>query len=79
MGRIFDSAKEDTEPHSFQLEGKSITCPHCGNVQFVKKSILLNTPGLTFLNLDWANKTATTLACTKCSQILWFMREPEKV
>jgi predicted nucleic-acid-binding Zn-ribbon protein len=78
MGRIFDSTKEDTDPHTFQQAGKTIVCAHCGNVQFVKKRILLNTPGMTFFKLDWANKTATTLMCTTCSQILWFMNELER-
>jgi predicted nucleic-acid-binding Zn-ribbon protein len=76
---IFDSTKEDTSPHSFQILGKTITCPQCSNVQFLQKSILLNTPGMTFFSLDWANRTATTLTCTKCSQIQWFLQQPEKL
>lgn len=73
---IFDTTKEDTAPHIFQINGKPINCTHCGNTQFFKKQILLNTPGMTFFSLDWANKTASTLICTKCSQIIWFNEEP---
>jgi predicted nucleic-acid-binding Zn-ribbon protein len=76
---IFDSTREDADPHSFQINGKTITCPHCSNVQFVQKQILLNTPGMTFFSLDWANKTAFTLTCTKCSQILWFLQAPDVI
>jgi predicted nucleic-acid-binding Zn-ribbon protein len=76
---ICDSTKEDTAPHSFQILGKTILCPHCGHNQFLQKSILLNTPGLTFLSLDWANKTATTLTCTTCSNIQWYLQQPEVV
>jgi len=76
---IFDTTKEDTGPHKFQKNEKPIDCPHCGNTQFLQKQILLNTPGMTFFSLDWANKTASALICTKCSQILWFNEEPEVI
>ncbi len=77
--QIFDSTKEDTAPHSFQNMGKVINCPHCNNNRFVQKLILLNTPGMTFFSLDWANKTAATLTCTQCSNIQWFLQPPEKI
>jgi predicted nucleic-acid-binding Zn-ribbon protein len=77
--QIFDSTKEDKDPHSFRNNGKIITCLHCGGVQFVQKQILLNTPGMTFFSLDWANKTAFTFTCAKCSQILWFLQAPEVI
>ena len=76
---IFDTTKKDTGPHTFQIKGKLVNCPHCGNTQFLQKQILLNTPGMTFFSLDWANKTASVLICTKCSQILWFNTEPEVI
>jgi predicted nucleic-acid-binding Zn-ribbon protein len=77
--QIFDSTKEDTAPHVFRMEGKTISCSHCGNLHFVQKAILLNTTGMTFFSLDWANRTAATLSCTQCGQILWFLQQPEVV
>jgi len=40
---------------------------------------MLNTVGLTFLELDWANRSGSLLICVKCSHIEWFLEEPERV
>jgi predicted nucleic-acid-binding Zn-ribbon protein len=77
--RVFDPTQKVTGPHSFRIQGKNITCPHCGNDQFEQRFILLNTPGMTFFNLDWANRTASVLACTRCSHLQWFQQQPEVV
>lgn len=34
--------------------------------------------GLTFLNLDWANRSAATLACVGCGRLAWFLADPEE-
>jgi uncharacterized protein len=75
--KIFDSTEKVTGAHVFAAQGKTIQCPHCGNDQFGMGSALLNTAGLTFFNLDWANRQATILTCTTCSHIMWFLRQPE--
>ncbi len=64
--------------HTYELQGKVIICPHCNANEFDEGSALLNTAGLTFLNLDWANRSATVLACRKCGQVQWFLQKPEK-
>lgn len=33
----------------------------------------MNTPGLTFFDLDWANRTARNLVCEDCGHVLWFL------
>jgi hypothetical protein len=38
----------------------------------------LNTAGLTFFNLDWANRSAATLTCTSCGRIEWYLTDPKK-
>jgi predicted nucleic-acid-binding Zn-ribbon protein len=77
--KIFDPAEKETGPHSFRIKGKNIKCPHCGNKKFEMESKLLNTAGMTFFSLDWANRQAIILTCTKCSGIQWFLRQPEIV
>jgi DNA-directed RNA polymerase subunit RPC12/RpoP len=77
--KIFDTVEKDTGPHSFRIKGKNIKCPHCGNKIFIMETKLLNTAGMTFFNLDWANKQAIVLTCTKCSNIQWFLHQPEVV
>ncbi|MCX6152024.1 MAG: hypothetical protein NTX22_15975 [Ignavibacteriales bacterium] len=75
--RIFDAIGKIKGPHSFMIQGKKITCQHCGGEKFEKGSALLNTAGLTFLDLDWANRSATILICTSCTKIQWFLKEPD--
>ncbi len=77
MVKIFDSATTEKGPASFSSGGKKIQCPHCNGEQFEAADILLNTPGLTFFGLDWANRTAATLACTRCGFLQWFVMKPE--
>lgn len=64
-------------PSLYEMNGKKITCPHCGNERFNQlPNILLNTPGITFFGLDWANKTASLLICVNCSRMEWFFNSP---
>lgn len=55
--------------------GRPITCLHCGHDRFVEKRALLNTRGLSFFDLDWLNRSATTLTCTACGYVHWFVRD----
>ena len=77
--QIFDSTTVEHFTNSYQISGKPISCPQCGHNQFDQGSALLNTPGMTFLELDWANRTATILACKQCGRLEWFLRQPEEV
>ena len=77
---IKNAAKAFVNPDSFGYAagGKKIVCPHCGGDEFAKGEAQLNTATMTFLSLDWANKSATTLVCTQCSRIQWFLKKPEQ-
>ena len=66
-------------PGQYSAGGKKIVCPQCEGATFAEGSAQLNTAGMTFLNLDWANKSASTLACTQCGRILWFMKRPHRL
>jgi uncharacterized protein len=68
---------DDTPPGQYFIEGKKIACSHCGGNEFGKGKALLNTTWMTFFSLDWANKSATTLACTRCGKIQLFLKEPQ--
>ncbi|UCF63128.1 MAG: hypothetical protein JSW33_11205 [bacterium] len=57
------------------IQGHALKCPVCGNKQFWKRKTLMNTPGMTFLGLDWANREAENYVCDGCGYILWFLRE----
>ena len=76
---IFDSTKVEHFTNSYRMNGKLIVCPLCGHNQFDQGSALLNTPGMTFFGLDWANRTAAILACKQCGRLEWFLRQPDEV
>ena len=69
----------DPEPQDrFVVAGKAVSCAHCAHDRFVEGRALLNTAGMSFLNLDWANRSAATLTCTACGRIEWFLADPEE-
>ena len=85
MGRFFTAVKhgftsmgEAPSGDRFTVAGKAVSCGHCAHDRFVEGRAQLNTAGLTFFNLDWANRTAATLACTACGHIEWFLADPEE-
>jgi len=69
----------DTSGDAFSIAGKRVTCPHCEAANFEEGTALLNTLGLTFLGLDWANREAHLLICTRCSSVQWFLEEPKQL
>lgn len=62
----------------FTVAGKSVHCAHCAGDRFIEGRAQLNTAGMTFLNLDWANRSAATLTCASCGRIEWFLADPEE-
>jgi predicted nucleic-acid-binding Zn-ribbon protein len=86
VGRFFKAVKaggkamgEYPAGERYQVAGKAVSCGHCGGDRFVEGRAQLNTAGLSFLNLDWANRSAATLTCTSCGRIEWFLADPEEV
>ena len=54
------------------IEGNKLSCPVCHHDQFWRRTTLLNTRGLTFMDWDWANKNAQNYVCSKCGFMYWF-------
>ena len=52
-----------------------LVCPICGGKKFFERKTLMNTVGMTFFDLDWANPEATNFICEDCSYIFWFMED----
>ena len=86
MSKLFKALKRGTKavtkamgPGEYEAGGKRISCPHCNSTEFAEGRAQLNTAGMSFLNLDWANKSITTLTCTKCGCLQWYANPPQKV
>jgi DNA-directed RNA polymerase subunit M/transcription elongation factor TFIIS len=57
------------------VDGHPLKCPVCGHKEFNKRKTLMNTPGLTFFGLEWANREAVNFVCNSCGYIMWFLRD----
>ena len=55
------------------VKGIPLECPVCNNDSFWERKTLMNTPGMTFAGLDWANKKAQNYICSECGYVYWFL------
>lgn len=60
------------------IAGVKVHCSHCGGEKFAHGTAMLNTRGMTFLKLDWADRSAKVLVCANCTHITWFLKSPER-
>lgn len=58
----------------FEIEGVALTCSHCGCGHFTHDQFLLNSRGMSFMGLDWANENANVYLCKNCGHIEWFVQ-----
>lgn len=56
----------------------SLICPVCGHGEFDRREMLMNTSGMTFMNMDWLNSSACALVCQKCKRIELFAETPSE-
>lgn len=75
----WDAATEGSRPTRYTVGDRPVRCPHCTGETFLLSQAQLNTRGAEFLNLGWANSSATTMVCGECGQIQWFAQEPQAV
>jgi hypothetical protein len=68
-------SKEPKKPENILIKGNLLKCRICDNSTFYTRQAQLNTAGLSFLDLDWANKSATCYVCSKCTHIEWFLEK----
>ncbi len=57
------------------IAGHPLRCTVCGHDQFWRRRTLMNTPGLTFFGVEWANRQAENYVCEQCGHVLWFLRD----
>ncbi|MCB1077884.1 MAG: DNA-binding protein [Verrucomicrobiae bacterium] len=57
----------------YLVNGIPLRCGHCRGSFFRRRSAQLNTPGMTFFDLEWLNKSAEDFVCTKCQHLEWFL------
>ena len=55
------------------IKENKLACCVCNYDKFSFRETLMNTPKMTFLKLDWANKRAKNYICSNCGFVHWFM------
>ncbi|NIK68649.1 hypothetical protein [Paenibacillus sp. BK720] len=71
--------KEAKGPGEYSANGITVLCVHCHYNKFEKSYAQLNTAFMSFLNLDFANRSANLLICDRCGYIHWFNKEIKRV
>ena len=65
--------KDKPEATEIIIKGNKLECSVCRNDTFWERQTLMNTPGMTFLGLEWANKKAQNYICDHCGYVHWFL------
>jgi predicted nucleic-acid-binding Zn-ribbon protein len=50
-----------------------LTCQVCRGARFAQREIKMTTTGMTFLDLDWLNRSADGAICLRCGFVHTFM------
>jgi hypothetical protein len=50
-----------------------LACHVCGGLLFARREIKMTTTGMTFMDLDWLNKSAEGVICVRCGFVHTFM------
>lgn len=52
---------------------KFLACQVCSGLAFARREIKMTTTGMTFLDLDWLNRSAEGVICVRCGFVHTFM------
>lgn len=76
--RFARKLKESIGPGPYNANGIPVSCIHCRYDKFKHGYAQLNTSLMSFLNLDFANRSANILTCDRCGYIHWFNKEVKR-
>lgn len=57
---------------AYLIAQSPLRCQHCDHQGFEKRSAQLNTTLLSLFDLDFLNRSAVVLTCTRCGFLHWF-------
>ncbi|MEZ0067814.1 hypothetical protein ABIA32_003830 [Streptacidiphilus sp. MAP12-20] len=64
-----------SKPVRAAIGDKWITCGFCRGGIFRSREVKLNSSGMEFLGLGWANESVTALICWGCGQVQMFAND----
>ena len=60
-------------PNLATVHGRAMRCLVCGGREFWDREVKLNSTGMEFFNLAWANQSALGLVCAGCGYVHEFV------
>jgi len=60
------NGRRTNEPEAAEVCGKPFHCTACGNDRFRRCKALLNTKLATLFKLDWTDRRADCVVCSRC-------------
>jgi predicted nucleic-acid-binding Zn-ribbon protein len=67
------------QPVRAWVQDNPLACLVCGADEFLEREVKLNTSGMEFLDLAWANQSALGLVCTGCGYLHEFVGDTVRV
>lgn len=52
-----------------------LSCHVCSGLVFARREIKMTTTGMTFMDLDWLNRSAEGVICVRCGFVHTFMAQ----
>ncbi|THC52278.1 hypothetical protein [Streptomyces sp. A1499] len=68
-----------TKPVKAAIGAMWINCQVCGSERFRERDVKLNSFGMEFMKLAWADETATGLICWRCGYVHLFVNREIKL
>ncbi len=60
-------------PKLARIHGRELHCLVCGGREFFDREVKLNSSGMEFFGLAWANRSALGLLCASCGYVHEFV------
>jgi hypothetical protein len=57
------------EPRLITVHGRALRCLICEHGEFWDREVKLNSSGMEFFNVGWANQSALGLICARCGYV----------
>jgi hypothetical protein len=70
---IFSALTGANEPNYVTIGSRAFQCMFCAGDRFWYRSVKMNTGGMEFLDLGWANQSSHGLICVTCGYVHEFM------
>lgn len=72
---MFGRKRQSAVTRPVEVLGRPFTCHVCQGTGFYSRPVQLNTAGLTFMDLDWLNRSADGVTCAGCGYVHLFFGE----